>query len=226
MKLADMYNGQRVRISCWEDEMADDDDIYDYRPDHWSEDGEMDEWQGATVTIETIHEESGEIYIKEDNSQWMWFSSDFEDHSLLDADNPNIKFLKYKENIELKEQKSKFKTMDKKKLVEKLKMPEAEFVTNMTKSKDNLVHVAISSPLNKEHFIREDEVEVAVSYIPESKKRQIERGLANAEERISNEEKRSIARKLIRSRHLSDVKTDFKEFLTGRTASKVREGKE
>jgi hypothetical protein len=93
MNLADLYVGQKVRIICWDEEVEEDGDFHEYRPDHWCDEGGMDEWQGAVVTIKTMQEGSENIYIeedKEDSGGWQWFPWDFENHCVLPQHDPNI----------------------------------------------------------------------------------------------------------------------------------------
>jgi len=62
------------------------------RPEHWSSD--MDEWQGAIVTIADFDNEY--VYIKDDGGEWSWHWFDFELYCDLKPDNPNIIYRKHK----------------------------------------------------------------------------------------------------------------------------------
>ena len=54
------------------------------RPDHWNKSGQMDRWQGKTITIKecktiTIKEFRGAYYrIRDDGGAWSWRETDFE----------------------------------------------------------------------------------------------------------------------------------------------------
>jgi len=67
------------------------DSDYD-RPEHWSP--EMDEWQGAVVSIASFDSEY--VYIAEDEGAWSWYSDDFNPYCNLKLDNPNILYRNHK----------------------------------------------------------------------------------------------------------------------------------
>lgn len=89
MEFDDLHIGMRVRIHDWLENGA-------FRPDHWQQEGEMDEWCGEEVTISNMSESSSYIHIEEDDEYWQWYPEDFEDAVLLSADNPNVKFVDHR----------------------------------------------------------------------------------------------------------------------------------
>ena len=93
MDIEEISVGQVVRIINWPEH------AWGHRPDHWAEDGAMDEWCGAVVTISDIIEESGEIYIEDDEGEWQWWPSDFEHYHTLPPDDPNMQFKHHRHNI-------------------------------------------------------------------------------------------------------------------------------
>ena len=58
--------GHEYRIKC-----------FAKRPGHWNNKGNMDEWMGRIVTIESTWP-SGGVKIDEDNHAWTWRRTDFE----------------------------------------------------------------------------------------------------------------------------------------------------
>jgi hypothetical protein len=64
------------------------------RPEHWSTDGDMDDWQGAVVTI--AENDGDYIYIHEDEGEWSWLPLDFEPHCSLKINNPNVAYKRKK----------------------------------------------------------------------------------------------------------------------------------
>jgi hypothetical protein len=64
------------------------------RPEHWSTD--MDEWQGAVVTISDF--DSDYVYIKEDEGAWSWYPDDFDPYCGLKSDNPNMQYKRRKQD--------------------------------------------------------------------------------------------------------------------------------
>jgi len=89
MKKEDLYPGMKVRVISWEGDMSEDSDPYDYRPEHWCEDGGMDDWQEAVVTIHKCSSSGEYVYLEEDNSEWQWYPWDFVPYCNLPAHNPN-----------------------------------------------------------------------------------------------------------------------------------------
>jgi hypothetical protein len=92
MELEDLTVGMEVRIISW-----------DYRPDHWAEDGEMDEWRGEVVTIAEVYEDSAEIFIEEDECHWQWYPEDFEPYVTVSKDDPNFLYQQNKRNRRIDE---------------------------------------------------------------------------------------------------------------------------
>ena len=84
MRIEDLCEGKRVVIKKYER-----DDI----PEHWNEDGEMNEWMGKTVVISIIENDSGRIYIKEDGEHWCFYASDFYCQAFTDAERKNPNFI-------------------------------------------------------------------------------------------------------------------------------------
>ena len=81
MLYEDLMIGMTVRIIDYEE--------YDSnRPEHWAP--EMDEWQGAVVTIHHLVANDSRVFIEEDKQEWQWYPWDFESHETLEYDNPNI----------------------------------------------------------------------------------------------------------------------------------------
>lgn len=83
------------------------------RPKHWS--SEMDEWQGAAVTISDCDGEY--VYISEDEGEWSWLPSDFEPYSHLDFNDPNLSYKRRKIDKHFEKIKTKWMT-DQKKMTE------------------------------------------------------------------------------------------------------------
>lgn len=85
MKLSELYVGLKVRIHRYDPEAL---------PDHWNEDGEMNQWMGRIVTINHIHQQYNEIYVEEDGGLWSWKSGDFANPILTKEQqtNPNHVF--------------------------------------------------------------------------------------------------------------------------------------
>ena len=69
------------------------------RPEHWAETGEMDEWQGAVVTIADIDPSDEYVYLEEDENEWSWYPWDFEPYCNLKYHDPNISYKRHKSNI-------------------------------------------------------------------------------------------------------------------------------
>lgn len=86
MQLEDISLGLKVKVISF--------DGYNNRPEHWSEEGEMDEWRGVVVTISDF--DSDYVYLEEDGGEWSWSSSDFEPFYNLSDDNPNTLYRKHK----------------------------------------------------------------------------------------------------------------------------------
>ena len=87
MNIDDLSIGDRVRIITW-----------DYRPDHWCEEGRMDDWRGAVVTIVDLARDIEEVYIDDDDGDWIWYPHDFEPYHQLPNSNPNIVYRRHKHN--------------------------------------------------------------------------------------------------------------------------------
>ncbi len=85
MDIDDLEIGMIVKIIVWED----------HRPEHWS--GDMDEWQGAVVTISDYEHKSEYVFIEEDEGEWQWFPWDFESCHVLSENNPNRLYKSHKE---------------------------------------------------------------------------------------------------------------------------------
>jgi hypothetical protein len=85
MEPDDIYSGMIVRVIVW-----------DYRPDHWEEEGRMDDWQGAVVTVADFISDVEEVYIEDDEGEWIWYPSDFEIYHTLPQTDPNILYKKVK----------------------------------------------------------------------------------------------------------------------------------
>ena len=64
------------------------------RPEHWSPEGDMDDWQGAVVTISEVVDDY--VYIHEDEGEWSWYPEDFEIHCSLKPNNPNLAYKRHK----------------------------------------------------------------------------------------------------------------------------------
>lgn len=86
MRIDDLHPGLQVYIIEW----------FDERPEHWSEEGDMDEWQGQVVTISEVYEDSEEIFIEDDEHCWQWHPWDFEPYCNLSQDDPNIRYRLHK----------------------------------------------------------------------------------------------------------------------------------
>ena len=84
MRIEDLCEGMRIRIKDY--------DIDDL-PEHWNEDGEMNEWIGRTVTIDEVHHGDGSISIKEDGGHWCFYASDFQGQIFSEAEKKNPNFL-------------------------------------------------------------------------------------------------------------------------------------
>jgi hypothetical protein len=85
MDFEDLYPGMKVRIIDWLSEDG-------CRPDHWQEEGEMDEWCNEIVTIYELISENEHVYIEEDGGDWQWYPEDFEHVHRLPKDDPNVQF--------------------------------------------------------------------------------------------------------------------------------------
>lgn len=85
MRVEDLYPGLTVRIIDFSDNGG-------HRPDHWSDEGDMDDWQGEVVTIHSVEEESEYVSIEEDDGDWQWYPWDFEPHTNLSVNDPNVRY--------------------------------------------------------------------------------------------------------------------------------------
>jgi hypothetical protein len=94
MRTEDLYPGLTVRIIDFNSNVM-------HRPDHWAEEGEMDEWQGEIVTIRSVDQESEYVIIEEDDGSWQWYPWDFDPYVNLGKDDPNVQ---YKQQKAAKEQ--------------------------------------------------------------------------------------------------------------------------
>jgi len=96
MNFEDLHTGLVVRIIDWTNETG-------YRPEHWCEDGDMDEWQNEIVTIAELDEYEERVFIQEDEGAWQWYPWDFEPYIQLPEDDPNIKYRMYRRSKFLEE---------------------------------------------------------------------------------------------------------------------------
>lgn len=88
LKIQNLFVGKHLRIRNFES-----DDI----PDHWNEDGEMDGWRGEIVTVHSFGVDNDHVWIniEEDEGEWMWYLSDFEEPMEKDMkkyNDPNFLF--------------------------------------------------------------------------------------------------------------------------------------
>lgn len=93
MLFEDLHTNMVVRIINYEEDGND-------RPDHWESD--MDEWQGAVVTIAYL-EKDERVFIDEDEGEWQWYPWDFEFYDNLDFNDPNLTFKRHKKDLIMKE---------------------------------------------------------------------------------------------------------------------------
>lgn len=91
MNLDELYPGLQVRIIDWDYD-------HDGRPDHWSPEGDMDDYRGAVVTIGEIDEDEGYIYLHGDDDDygWQWYDYDFVPYHAIPEDNPNVVYRRYR----------------------------------------------------------------------------------------------------------------------------------
>lgn len=94
MRVEDLHPGLRVRIINFDDHEG-------HRPDHWCDEGSMDEWQAEIVTIYSVEKESEYVTIEEDDGSWQWYPWDFEPYDNLKKDDPNVQYKQQKDQLKL-----------------------------------------------------------------------------------------------------------------------------
>ncbi len=91
MEMDDLHVGMTVRVIDWDS----------HRPDHWCEEGRMDDWRGAVVTKADFLEKAEEVYIEDDEGEWIWYPWDFEPYHKLSIANPNMRYKRHKQDIRM-----------------------------------------------------------------------------------------------------------------------------